>query len=97
MRAANLKDSLDSREESEVIFMLGAIVGDIAGSRFERNNIKSKEFELFTDACRPTDDSIMTFAIAKAILSCDIINPSQLAEKAIICMQELGRRYPYAG
>ena len=31
--------------------MLGAIIGDIAGSRFEWDNIKSKEFELFTDRC----------------------------------------------
>ena len=50
--------------------ILGAIVGDVAGSRFEWHNLKSKEFELFTRACRPTDDSIMTLAIAKAILSC---------------------------
>lgn len=77
--------------------MLGAIVGDIAGSRFEWNKIKSKEFELFTDECRPTDDSIMTLAIAKAILSCDTMDTSRVSEKAIICMQGLGRRYPYAG
>lgn len=77
--------------------MLGAIIGDVAGSRFEWSNIKSKEFELFADKCTPTDDSIMTFAIAKAILSCDTMDLSQVAEKTIICMQELGRRYPYAG
>ena len=77
--------------------MLGAIIGDIVGSRFEGNNIKSKEFELFTSECKPTDDSVMTLAVAKAILSCDTMNLSQLEEKATICMQELGRRYPYAG
>jgi len=76
--------------------MIGAIIGDIVGSRFEWNNIKSKEFEFFTDKCEPTDDSIMTLAIAKAILSCDS-NFSRLADKAVICMQELGRRYPRAG
>lgn len=31
--------------------MLGAIVGDIVGSRFEFNNHRSKDFELFTDDC----------------------------------------------
>ena len=77
--------------------MLGAIIGDIAGSRFEWSNIKSKEFDLFTNKCRPTDDSIMTLAIAKAILSCDAIDISQAAEEAIICMQELGNLYPRAG
>jgi ADP-ribosylglycohydrolase len=47
-------------------FMLGAIIGDIVGSRFERNNIKSKEFDLFTYRCKFTDDSVMTLAIAEA-------------------------------
>lgn len=36
--------------------MLVAIIGDIVGSRFEWNNLKSKEFELFTNMrCHPTD------------------------------------------
>lgn len=47
--------------------MLGAIVGDVVGSRFEWNNIKTKDFELFTDKCDFTDDSVMTLAIAKAL------------------------------
>ncbi len=48
--------------------MLGAIIGDIVGSRFEFNNHRSKDFELFTDDCEVTDDSIMTIAVAKAIM-----------------------------
>lgn len=44
--------------------MIGAIIGDIVGSRFEFNNYKNKEFELFTEDCCVTDDSIMTLAIA---------------------------------
>ena len=40
--------------------MLGAITGDIVGSRFEFNNIRRKDFDLFTDQCVLTDDSIMT-------------------------------------
>jgi ADP-ribosylglycohydrolase len=51
--------------------MLGAIVGDIVGSRFEFNNHRSKEFPLFTEGCFATDDSIMTLAVAKAILACE--------------------------
>jgi len=42
--------------------MIGAIIGDIAGSRFEFNNHRSKEFELFADDCEATDDSISVFA-----------------------------------
>lgn len=48
--------------------MLGAIIGDIVGSRFEWNNHRSKDFEFLTYKCFPTDDSIMSLAIAQAIL-----------------------------
>lgn len=51
--------------------MIGAIIGDIVGSRFELNNHKSKDFELFTPECRFTDDTVMTLAICDALLSCD--------------------------
>ena len=46
--------------------MLGAIIGDIVGSRFEWNNNKTKEFDFLTYKCFVTDDSIMSLAIAKA-------------------------------
>lgn len=36
--------------------MIGAIIGDIVGARYERRNHKSKDFELFDNNCRPTDD-----------------------------------------
>ena len=48
--------------------MLGALIGDIAGSRFEFNNLKSKEFTLFTRRCFPTDDSNMTLWVILLIL-----------------------------
>lgn len=76
--------------------MLGAIIGDIVGSRFEWNNIKTKEFELFTDKCFPTDDSIMTLALAQAIM---VSKPdhSDLSDNAVKCMQSIGRKYPDCG
>lgn len=76
--------------------MLGAIIGDIVGSRFEWDNIKTKEFDFFTEGCFVTDDSIMTLAIAKAILDCngDYANLGKLAVKY---MQEIGRPYPDCG
>lgn len=46
--------------------MLGAIIGDIVGSRFEFNNTKDFNFKLFTDECNFTDDTICTVAIADA-------------------------------
>lgn len=76
--------------------MLGALIGDIAGSRFEWNNIKTKEFELFTRRCEPTDDSFMSLAVAKALLCCKT-DYSDLSSQAIKWMQQLGRKYPYGG
>lgn len=73
--------------------MIGAIIGDIVGSRFEWNNIKQKEFELFTPKCFVTDDSVMTLAVAKALLE-SRKDPNALPENAIRAMQEEGRRYP---
>ena len=49
--------------------MLGAIIGDIVGSRWEFNNIKTKDFELFGNGCYPTDDSVMTCAVAEVLLN----------------------------
>ncbi len=76
--------------------MLGAIIGDIVGSRFEWDNIKIKEFELFTDKCFPTDDSIMSLALAKAILESKP-DHSDLSKNAIKYMQIIGRHYPGCG
>lgn len=47
--------------------MLGAIIGDIVGSRFEFNNTDSYNFELFAKDSTFTDDTICTIAIADAI------------------------------
>ncbi len=49
--------------------MLGAIAGDIIGSRFEWHNHKSKQFELFTDDSCFTDDTVLTVALADSLLS----------------------------
>ena len=78
--------------------MLGAIIGDIAGSRFEWNNKKSKDFELLSHikGCKPTDDSIMSLAVAQAILDCRG-SYDLLSKHAVSRMQELGRKYPFAG
>jgi len=48
--------------------MIGAIAGDIIGSYYEFNPIKTKEFELFPPNSEFTDDTILTIAIAKSIL-----------------------------
>lgn len=76
--------------------MLGSVIGDIVGSRFEWDNIKTKEFDFLTDECFVTDDSIMSLAIAKAIIECNG-DYNNLSELAVCCMQEIGRPYPECG
>lgn len=76
--------------------MLGAIIGDIVGSRFEFNNYRHKDFDFFTDQCVLTDDSIMTLAIAKSILMSQP-DYSDLSKNAVECMQTIGRCYPGYG
>ena len=49
--------------------MLGAIAGDIVGSVYEWNNIKTKEFPLFSEKCFFTDDTVLTVALADSILT----------------------------
>lgn len=49
--------------------MLGAIIGDIIGSIYEFNNVKTVDFPLFGNGCSYTDDTICTVAVADAILS----------------------------
>jgi type I restriction enzyme M protein len=90
--------------------MIGAIIGDIAGSRFEFGGIKTKDFTLFAPECSITDDSLMTLAVAKAILETDRVRSREVAGcgndemyyqvlrlKVVQCMQELGREYPELG
>lgn len=76
--------------------MLGAVIGDIVGSRFEWNNYRAKDFDFLTYKCKPTDDSIMTLALAQAIL---VSKPdySDLEKNAVECMQRVGRSYPDCG
>lgn len=53
--------------------MLGAIIGDIVGSRFERFDKsvqpKTKDFEFFGSGCHITDDTVLTVALAESILT----------------------------
>jgi type I restriction enzyme M protein len=80
--------------------MLGAILGDIVGSRFEWANIGTKQFDLFHHRCKFTDDTVMTCALAKAILVWDQEGrPSyeRLSELARTSMREMGVKYPHSG
>ncbi len=71
--------------------MLGAIIGDIVGSVYEWNNIKTKDFPLFRDDCFFTDDTVMTIATADALLK------GGQPDDFIDSYKKWGRRYPDAG
>ena len=70
--------------------MLGAIIGDIVGSRFEFANIKTKDFQLFDERCDFTDDSVLTLAVTCALLDSKP-DYSNLSRQAIGYMRRLGR------
>ena len=78
--------------------MIGAIVGDIVGSIYEFDNIKSKNFELFDHHCMFTDDTVMTIAVAKAL---KLWNRNGSIEKfkdvLIDVMHDYGARYKDCG
>ena len=76
--------------------MYGAIIGDIVGSVYEWNSIKTKDFPLFSPKSGFTDDSVMTVAIASAILRSRREEIS-FREAAVQEMQAFGRRYPNRG
>ena len=62
--------------------MIGAIIGDIVGSRFEWHNHRSKDFDLLTHKCFFTDDSVMSLAVCDALMKCKA-DYSDLSEQAV--------------
>lgn len=74
--------------------MIGAIIGDIAGSAYEFSSIKTRDFPLMPMGSMYTDDSLMTIAIAQA-LNCAFESGASFQNSAIICMRSMAMRYPY--
>lgn len=72
---------------------LGAILGDIVGSRFEFHNRKSKEFTMFHHKCRFTDDTVLTLAVM------DIFNKGYQDDIVMIqkILQNWAKSYPNSG
>lgn len=76
--------------------MLGAIVGDVAGSYYESCLLKFSDpskITLFMATSRFTDDSVMTLAVARWLKDSRDKSAASLVE----AMQKLGRKYPDAG
>ena len=79
--------------------MFGAILGDIIGSRFEFDAPGwKKEFELFTKDSSWTDDTVMTIAVAEALMEAgENAGIFHIEEACVKSMQKWGRKYPGAG
>ena len=79
--------------------MYGAILGDIVGSpyEFDCNNYKAKDFPLFSRRSDFTDDTVMTLAVAKALLSTRGQDDAAIKTALVREMQQLGRAYPDRG
>lgn len=74
--------------------MLGAIIGDIVGSRFEFNNIHTKDFEFFHPDCHITDDSVMTMAVMSALLTGDLQDEASFKKTVIECYKKFWMLHP---
>ena len=73
--------------------MLGAIIGDIAGSKYEFSNIRTDRFDLLSKGCSFTDDTVCTIANMDWLLHGDKKDPLSATEY----LRKWTRRYPYAG
>ena len=84
--------------------MLGAIIGDIIGSPYEfyPHSVKTTDFELITENSYFTDDTVMTIAIADALMKVMPVRGAKISEsdfenQVIKSMKYFGNKYPYAG
>lgn len=78
--------------------MIGAILGDMIGAPFEfdRGN-KTKDFPLFSKESLFTDDSVMTIAVAEALMDTVGKSNAEIRAALVASMQKWGRLYPHAG
>ena len=76
--------------------LYGAIIGDIVGSKYEFNNIRTKEFNFYDSDMFFTDDTVMSVAIYNALLKCKG-NYKKLSKNAINEMRLYGKLYPRRG
>ena len=72
--------------------MIGAIIGDVVGSRLEFHNHLSKEFEFMTAGSEFTDDTVMTCAVVQGLMDSKA-DFSDLSEKTVEAMQRIGRQF----
>ena len=78
--------------------MYGAILGDMIGAPYEFDKgRKTKDFPLFTEKSRFTDDTVMTIAVAEALMEARKGTVPESGDLLVRSMQKWGRKYPDAG
>ena len=78
--------------------MIGAMLGDMIGAPYEFDRSpKTKDFPLFSRGTQFTDDSVMTAAVAEALLDTYGGTDDEIRSALVTSMQVWGRRYPHAG
>ncbi len=82
--------------KGEKLYMIGAIIGDIIGSTYECHNVKTKHFELFPKESHFTDDTVLSVAVADALLH---RAESRIDPRKAYAMwyKQYYKRYPHAG
>ena len=76
--------------------MYGAILGDMIGAPYEFDRgEKTKDFPLFGKTSQFTDDSIMTLAVAEALLDAREQTETEIKEAVVRSLRKWGRRYPW--
>lgn len=78
--------------------MYGSILGDMIGAPYEGNKgSKTKNFPLFSRRSHFTDDSVMTIAVAEALMKTTWKSDAKVKDAVIACMRQWGQKYPHAG
>ena len=79
--------------------MYGAILGDMIGSPYEFDKgKKTKDFPMFIEESHFTDDTVMTIAVADALLGVSAEAPDEvICDDIISSMHHWGKKYPDAG
>ena len=72
--------------------MIGAIIGDIAGSTYEFHSIKTKDFPLFAPGSNTTDDSLMSIAVASALMQTG--EGGDFKASVVSSMRQIAAKYP---
>ena len=75
--------------------LFGAVIGDIVGSKYEFDNIRTKRFEFFDKDMFFTDDTVMSVAVYEALKNSRENNYNNLKEETVKQMQLYGHKYPY--